>query len=80
MLSIVGMFMAEQRIFFIDEYPKDGMMDDLNHDGVINWQDANILYEIIDNLYGQSFYDFLVGGLGLYKKTQKSWTFLFMLM
>ena len=53
---------------FIDENPVDNMMDDLNQDGENNWKDANILYEIIDNMYGQKFYEPLVGGLGLYKK------------
>jgi hypothetical protein len=54
---------------FIDENPKDDMMDDLNKDGKINWRDAAIIYEIIDEMYGKSFFMPFVGGLGRYKKT-----------
>ena len=54
---------------FIDENPKDDMMDDLNKDGKINWRDAEIIYEIIDEMYGKSFFMPFVGGLGRYKKT-----------
>ncbi len=55
--------------FFIDENPKDDMMDDLNKDGKNNWKDAAIIYEIIDEMYGKNFYDRFIGGLGRYKKT-----------
>jgi uncharacterized protein YcbK (DUF882 family) len=54
---------------FIDESPKDGMMDDLNKDGKIDWRDAHILYEIIDDMYGKKFYEPFVGGLARYEKT-----------
>jgi hypothetical protein len=54
---------------FIDEYPKDEMMDDLNKDGRINWKDADILYNIVDELYGKDFYFSFIGGLARYKKT-----------
>jgi hypothetical protein len=54
---------------FIDENPKDGMMDDLNRDGKINYRDAAVLYRIIDELYGKKFYEPLLGGLARYKKT-----------
>ncbi len=55
---------------FIDENPKDGMMDDLNKDGKQDYKDALIIYNIIDDMYGKSVYERFVGGLGLYKKTQ----------
>jgi len=55
--------------FFIDENPKDEMMDDLNRDGKIDFKDAAIIYEIIDELYGEKFYKRLIGGLARYKKT-----------
>ena len=55
--------------FFIDENLKDEMMDDLNRDGKINFKDAAIIYEIIDELYGKKFYERLTGGLARYKKT-----------
>lgn len=54
---------------FIDENPKDGMMDDLNKDGKNNWEDAKVLYDIIDEMYGKPWYAPFVGGLGRYKKT-----------
>jgi hypothetical protein len=54
---------------FIDENPKDGMMDDLNEDGVIDLRDAAVLYDIIDSMYGEKWYDRFIGGLGRYKKT-----------
>ena len=54
---------------FIDENPKDSMMDDLNRDGKIDYRDAAVLYRIIDGLYGKKFYDPFLGGLARYKKT-----------
>jgi len=54
---------------FIDEHPKDGMMDDLNGDGRIDFHDAGVLYDIIDQMYGKPWYELFLGGLGRYKKT-----------
>lgn len=54
---------------FIDENPKDGMMDDLNRNGKMDYSDATILYDITDELYGKSWYRPFVGGLARYKKT-----------
>ena len=54
---------------YIDESPRDGMMDDLNRDGKINYQDAAVLYDLIDAMYGQIWYRPFVGGLGQYEKT-----------
>jgi len=54
---------------FIDENPKDEMMDDLNQDGKIDYKDAAVIYQITDKLYGESFYQRFVGGLARYKKT-----------
>ena len=54
---------------FLDENPKDKMMDDLNQDGKSDYKDAAIIYEIIDELYGKSYYIKFVGGLARYKKT-----------
>ncbi len=56
---------------FIDENPADGMMDDLNKDGHINWRDAAILYDIIDDMYGMKFYEKFIGGLARYRKTKE---------
>ena len=54
---------------FIDEDPPDGMMDDLNGDGTIDYRDAAIIYDSVDSLYGHSWYESLIGGLARYKKT-----------
>jgi hypothetical protein len=54
---------------FVDDDPRDGMMDDLNKDGKIDYRDAAILYDIIDEQYGRPFYALLLGGLGRYKRT-----------
>jgi len=54
---------------YIDEEPRDGVMDDLNKDGKIDHKDAAVLYDIIDKLYGKPWYQIFVGGLGRYKKT-----------
>jgi len=55
---------------FIDENPRDGMMDDLNHDGQVNFQDAAVISDIIDTMYGIPRYKPFVGGLGRYRKTE----------
>ena len=54
---------------FIDENPKDGMMDDLNGDRRIDWRDSAVLYELIDDMHRESWYKPFVGGLGRYRKT-----------
>jgi hypothetical protein len=54
---------------FIDEDPRDDMMDDLNRDGKIDYRDAAVLYGIIDAMYGRSWYEPFVGGLARYRKT-----------
>jgi uncharacterized protein YcbK (DUF882 family) len=56
---------------YIDENPRDDMMDDLNKDGLIDYKDARILYKIIDDMFGESWYEKYKGGLGRYKKTTK---------
>jgi hypothetical protein len=55
---------------FIDVDPEDGMMDDLNEDGKINSDDADVLYDIVDELYGKPWYEVYVGGLGKYGCTE----------
>ncbi|MCI0496149.1 D-Ala-D-Ala carboxypeptidase family metallohydrolase [candidate division KSB1 bacterium] len=54
---------------FIDENPKDDMMDDLNNDSKIDLKDAKILYDIIDEICGKPENEMFIGGLGKYKKT-----------
>ena len=54
---------------FIDESPRDGLMDDLNGDGLIDRKDAAILYKLTDRLYERSEYKRFRGGLGQYGKS-----------
>ncbi len=54
---------------FVDVDPLDGVMDDLNRDGRSDYRDAAVLYELIDDLHGRSFYQPLIGGLARYEKT-----------
>jgi hypothetical protein len=61
---------------FVDENPRDGMMDDLNRDGHIDYRDAGILYDIVDEMYGKSWYEMFQGGLGRYKKTRSHGPFM----
>lgn len=51
---------------FIDESPKDGLMDDLNQDGLLNYADAAFLYKLIDTIDFHSSARNLTGGLGDY--------------
>ncbi len=53
---------------FIDENPRDDMMDDFNKDGNTDYKDAEILYDIVDEMYGKPWYKAFLGGLGRYKK------------
>jgi len=54
---------------FIDESPKDGVMDDLNGDGKVDTRDADLLFELADGLVEKESYPSLTGGLGLYGAT-----------
>ena len=54
---------------YVDESPRDGVMDDLNGDGRIDTRDAGVIYDLIDGMHGQSWYASFVGGLGRYRKT-----------
>lgn len=54
---------------YIDESPRDGVMDDLNGDGHIDSRDAAVLYDLIEELYGEPWYSPFLGGLGRYRRT-----------
>ena len=54
---------------YIDEAPRDGVMDDINHDGKIDKKDTELLYSLVDQLDTQSPFSFLQGGLANYKAT-----------
>lgn len=53
---------------FVDERPRDGVMDDLNRDGRIDVKDAAWLHRIVEKMDGPSHRPHhLTGGLGLYR-------------
>jgi len=54
---------------FVDAAPVDGVMDDLNGDGIIDVDDAGVLYDLVDELFGIEIYEDFVGGLARYAKT-----------
>lgn len=54
--------------FFIDESPRDGQMDDLNGDGKIDIGDARLIFDHIETLSKEKFYQPFEGGLAIYKK------------
>ena len=62
--------------FFIDEHPKDGIMDDLNRDGEINVKDARYLQDLIKVLSHKEEYRGFEGGLAAYKKNSAHGPFL----
>jgi hypothetical protein len=55
---------------FIDEHPKDGVMDDLNGDGRIDVRDAAVLYALIDRHAHDLTDRPMLGGLAMYPSTQ----------
>lgn len=55
---------------YIDENPQDGVMDDLDGNGVFDEGDAAVLYDVVDELYGKTFYEPFIGGLGRYRRTE----------
>jgi hypothetical protein len=50
---------------FVDE-DGDGVMDDLNHDGRVDKDDARVLYDLVEEMRLAETHPELVGGLGLY--------------
>lgn len=56
---------------FLDEHPKDGIMDDINKDGKSDYQDAHALFKMIENInINPSMGNPFTGGLGKYKKNK----------
>ncbi|MBU2487897.1 MAG: hypothetical protein KKA60_00750, partial [Proteobacteria bacterium] len=55
---------------YVDENPADGVMDDLNGDGVSDLGDAAVLYGIVDSLDGEDGNGDLVGGLARYPENE----------
>lgn len=56
---------------FIDENPRDGVMDDLNRDGRINSGDSAWLGRLVDDLHARPFYASFLGGLGKYRENSR---------
>ena len=54
---------------YIDENPRDGVMDDLNKDGKSNIEDARALAKLIESVYRSPDYKAFIGGMGLYSAT-----------
>lgn len=52
---------------FVDESPRDGVMDDLNRDGRIDVKDAELLARIIDEQSQSKMWQRFLGGLGIYR-------------
>jgi hypothetical protein len=50
----------------IDQDPADGRFDDINGDGRISFADAQYLFTIADELFGEPQYWYLRGGLAVY--------------
>jgi len=57
--------------FFIDENPRDGVMDDLNRDGRIDFRDARLIYDIIRKMSDKHIFNEYPGGLGYYGNTSR---------
>ena len=54
---------------FIDENPRDGVMDDLDGNGVVDGRDADWLFDLIEGQVGRQEYEPFIGGLGKYGTT-----------
>ncbi|UCD84287.1 MAG: hypothetical protein JSU92_13575 [Deltaproteobacteria bacterium] len=57
--------------FFIDENPRDEVMDDLNRDGRVDIRDARLIYDIIKKMSDKHIFDTYPGGLGYYGSTSR---------
>ncbi len=48
----------------------DGVMDDLNGDGKVDYKDSVLLSRLIEGMESKSAYDRFIGGIGTYKPTR----------
>ena len=63
---------------FVDERPKDGVMDDLNRDGRVSRDDAIYLYRLVDDMQDELWFKPYLGGLGYYDSTPSHGPFVHM--
>jgi hypothetical protein len=61
---------------FVDEAPRDGVMDDLDGDGEISLRDAELLFALADRLDRSPREDWSVGGASAYPATDAHGPFL----
>ena len=61
---------------FVDFAPADGVMDDVNRDGVIDMEDSRYLATLVEALTKESFFARLIGGVGVYRANQAHGPFL----
>jgi hypothetical protein len=61
---------------FVDSAPRDGIMDDLNRDGVTDYRDAQWLYRLANGLFSAGENRAMLGGLGVYRSTSAHGPFL----
>lgn len=61
---------------FIDDSPVDGIMDDLNGDGTLDFRDAQYLYRLANEFFGRPENAQFRGGLGVYRSTSAHGPFL----
>jgi uncharacterized protein YcbK (DUF882 family) len=54
---------------YIDVAPRNGIMDDLNHDGRDDFGDSRLLADDVDALFREPALDYLRGGVGAYHST-----------
>lgn len=54
---------------YIDVAPRNGIMDDLNHDGRDDFADSRLLAADVDKLFRKPSLDYLRGGVGAYHST-----------
>jgi len=55
---------------FVDDFPKDGRMDDLNRDGRVDVGDAHTLSQVVEWMSVRAGNEALTGGLGVYTSTK----------
>jgi hypothetical protein len=60
---------------FVDE-DGDGVMDDLNHDGRVSLEDAEVLAAVVEGLSRKSWYQPFEGGLGVYPASRSHGPFI----